>query len=100
MSWEPTGALPDPATVPPGMRNPGGFGLPADGDVIAWAAYPAGGQGESGQLTWRSSDGGLTWAIQAKKSDQNLTGVFFLGAAQGWVTGTNGVLLKTLDGGF
>lgn len=62
MSWEPTGALPDPANVPPGMRNPGGFGLPADGDVIAWAAYPAGGQGESGQLTWRSSDGGLTWS--------------------------------------
>ena len=61
-TWKNAGALPEPDSPTSGARLPGGFGLAVGGDLLAWAEYPVGGNGESGQLTWRSSNGGSTWS--------------------------------------
>ena len=55
-NWAPAVALPEPSEVQQGWRLPGGFGVTADGTVLAWCRYP------SGQHVWRSDDGGLTWS--------------------------------------
>ena len=62
ITWQPAGALPEPASVGEDVHLPGGFGLLPDGGVLAWARYPRGSQGESGQLVWRSGDAGATWS--------------------------------------
>ena len=54
--WAPVGELPEPPGRRQGTRLPGGFGLTADGTVLAWACYA------SGQHVWRSVDGGLNWS--------------------------------------
>ncbi len=61
-TWQPAGALPEPAGVAEGSALPGGFGLCPSGAVLAWARYPCGTGDESGQIVWRSSDGGLGWS--------------------------------------
>ena len=61
-TWQPAGDLPEPPNTPLGARLSGGFGLCPGGDVLAWARYPNGTGGEPGQIVWRSSDGGQTWA--------------------------------------
>ena len=55
-TWAAAGALPEPAEIQQGWRLPGGFGVNADGTVLAWARYP------TGQHVWRSADSGLTWS--------------------------------------
>ncbi len=64
--WEPAGELPEPAGVGDGSRLPGGFGVTPEGEALAWARYAPGRNGESGQLVWRSADGGLTWSEPAR----------------------------------
>ena len=59
-TWNPAGALPELENPLPGMRMPGGFGLPVTGDVIACATEPGIGQEE--QLIWRSNDSGTSWS--------------------------------------
>ena len=66
VNWDPAGELPEPAGAGDGSRLPGGFGVTPGGETLAWARYAPGRNGESGQLVWRSSDGGLTWSEPAE----------------------------------
>lgn len=61
-SWQAAGVLPEPDGIGAGMRLPGGFGILATGEVLAWVAYPTGLNGESGQFIARSTDSGLHWS--------------------------------------
>jgi len=65
-NWDPAGELPEPAGVGDGSRLPGGFGVTPEGEALAWACYPPGRHGESGQLVWRSADSGLTWSAPTR----------------------------------
>ena len=66
-TWDRAGQLPEPEEAGEGVRLPGGFGIAADGEVVACVRYPAG-TGD-GQLMARSRDGGDTWSpLQAVDS--------------------------------
>jgi photosystem II stability/assembly factor-like uncharacterized protein len=69
--------------------------------AIGWAV------GDRGVI-WHTRDAGATWQQQASNVDCSLSSVFFLDAARGWAVGgshephsplTNGVVLRTVDGG-
>jgi len=63
------------------------------GDSLSgWAA------GDSGQV-WRTTDGGLSWAFQAKTLAVIWFGVWFSNPRRGWTCGTNGAIMATTDGG-
>ena len=68
INWEPGGQLPDPARVGDGSRLPGGFGVTAEGETLAWVCYAHGRQGESSQLVWRSPDSGRFWSEPTRVS--------------------------------
>ena len=53
-----------------------------------------------GGVIARTTDGGLTWQLQASGVGMDLTDVYFLDGQTGWVTGDKGVLLETADGGL
>lgn len=46
-----------------------------------------------------TSDGGVTWSVQASGTDYTLTGISFLDEQTGWAVGDKGTILHTLDGG-
>ncbi|WP_457351167.1 YCF48-related protein [Roseateles sp. P5_D6] len=54
--------------------------------------------GEHGELS-RSTDGGVTWSIEASGSTKALRAVSFVSAKHGWVMGDDPSLLRTTDGG-
>ena len=53
----------------------------------------------TGGLILNTTDGGLSWQVQASGVAVDLTDVYFIDRQAGWVTGTGGVLLQTTDGG-
>lgn len=60
---------------------------------IGWAV------GNDGTIL-STADGGQTWRPQVSGVEEDLDGVFFLNAQQGWVVGEErGVILATADGG-
>lgn len=54
--------------------------------------------GDSGKIYY-SVNAGLTWDEAITNTNQNLKSVYFLNTLTGYVTGDNGTLLKTNDGG-
>ncbi len=67
-TWDRAGQLREPEEAPEGVRLPGGFGIAADGEVVACVHYPTGRE-EWGLLAARSLDGGATWSpLQAVSS--------------------------------
>ena len=60
VTWERAGDLPQPPDTGVGFRIPGGFGVTAQGEVIACVRYP--GSEVDGQLVARSRDRGDTWS--------------------------------------
>jgi len=69
------------------------YGLDAVDSNNAWAV------GENG-LILMTSNGGLTWAIQAVNTKNQLNGVSFINSSIGWVVGDNGVIVRTSSGGL
>ena len=47
----------------------------------------------------KSSDGGLSWKIQSKITNDVMNDIFFLNTTYGWSAGENGVVLNTTDSG-
>jgi len=47
-----------------------------------------------------TSDGGTTWRFQTNPSDLNLSDVAFVDANTGWICGFDGLILKTVTGGW
>jgi photosystem II stability/assembly factor-like uncharacterized protein len=55
--------------------------------------------GDNGTIL-RTTDGGVTWAVQRSGITTALSGVSFVNAFTGTVVGTDGVILRTTDGGL
>lgn len=47
-----------------------------------------------------TTDGGKTWALQDPPSDTWFNDIFFIDEKTGWVSGQQGIILKTNSGGF
>jgi photosystem II stability/assembly factor-like uncharacterized protein len=60
--------------------------------TVGWAV------GDGGAI-FKSTDGGVTWTIQASGTNVNLYGVFFASSTVGWAVGAGGVILTTSNGG-
>lgn len=60
VTWTPACDLPKPPDVAEGVCLPGGFGITADGEILACFSYPW--TDGSGQLVSRSRDGGRSWS--------------------------------------
>ena len=54
--------------------------------------------GEHG-IVRATTDGGLSWETQSSGTTEDLRGVFFISASQGWIAGAGGTVLYTEDGG-
>ena len=48
----------------------------------------------------RTIDGGQTWSFQGNPTDVNLSDVVFVDNNVGWVCGFDGLILKTVTGGW
>lgn len=48
---------------------------------------------------YKTIDGGLTWDPQRQDPNYNTLSCFFLDSLHGWVVGSNGYIVKTVDGG-
>ena len=44
-------------------------------------------------------DGGVSWKSQSSGVESNLGKVAFASAQVGWASGSNGLMLRTIDGG-
>jgi photosystem II stability/assembly factor-like uncharacterized protein len=55
--------------------------------------------GEYSGVIFRTNDGGYNWEQQYRKSGLGYKSVFFNDLLNGWTTGLDGIILKTIDGG-
>ncbi|HRI46342.1 MAG TPA: YCF48-related protein [Ignavibacteriaceae bacterium] len=60
--------------------------------MYGWAV---GGNG----IIFASTDGGLDWVLQERKTTQKLRAIFFVNRNIGWVVGDSGTILTTTNGG-
>ncbi|MEO8665555.1 MAG: YCF48-related protein [Ignavibacteria bacterium] len=47
----------------------------------------------------KTTDGGLTWALQSSQSDKDLSEILFVNSNTGFAAGKDGIILRTSDGG-
>src|ERR1019366_9754302 len=68
------------------------YGIALPKPNVMWAA------GSNGKV-WRSADSGLSWAIQATPTDENLQDVAAWDEMRAVAVGNQGVTIRTDDGG-
>ena len=81
----------------------GAYGLAGIGALDAKHVWAVGSECWPDQwadsLVLKSSNGGVTWPMQTSHTYQFLASVDFTSPRNGWVSGTNGALLHSTDGG-
>lgn len=87
--------------APPAWRTPGGLEYGTDLDKLRMVLPLVGfGLDSTGDQLLRTTDGGVTWRTsRIVDPRREFRDVFFLDAAQGWVTGVDGRYAHTTDGG-
>jgi photosystem II stability/assembly factor-like uncharacterized protein len=53
----------------------------------------------NGGVTYRTTDGGVTWAWQPVGTSTTLSSIFFADAAHGWTVNIDGIIYASSDGG-